>query len=219
MVISHVYLTFDDVIFPTSCLSRYFNTKEQEFLFPATIRDDLLQLDEVIYTFICKHMITTHFRILTRANKNWLFAALRWLPQTRRLVLWCYVIPFFCQQMGKVEKIKEILSIDRDEGMTPKVILGISNNADDLDDLLTTTDCLRQMIKFRSILFIRRPDVPALLYQWEKITELFISLLDEPHLVYRCHFQPIDEDGTKSVNASGNLRSSIASAALDTIIE
>lgn len=184
----HVILNFDDVVFPTTLLLPFYRPDTGDFLLPAPLQEPLDQLDRLLHRVVQKHMDHARFRLLTRASPAWVQACLKLLPRVQRYVEWRYLEVLTDEDTTRQRQMRSILSKDRRYDMY--VFLGY-----DVDEEVAWPESLRQQanIRWRVLLFVRKPSMVSLLYEWHKVEGLFSQFLTSNEPVVRQHFVVQDD--------------------------
>lgn len=184
----HALLNFDDVLFPTTELTRFFQHHRGEFALPQPVQDQLESLDRLLHRVISHHLERVRFRVLTRAPATWLQACLRWLPQLRRYVDWKYVQLVSYEDTPRQTQMHQLLLQEPLYGMY--WFLG-----DTVDEDVAIPVSLRQnaALKWRVLQFAHKPTLAALLYEWDHLPSVLQRFLSSKEPVLRQHFVVSDD--------------------------
>lgn len=188
MAVVHVTLNFDDVLFPTTELHRFFHPDHNEFVLPRPYSEQLEVLDRCIHRVLSSHLDYARFRILTRAPSTWLQACWRWLPRLKRYVDWRYVSVVNYEDTTRQRQMHQLLA--QDPLYTMYLFLGYSVEED-----VAFPDNLRQnpALKWRVLVFVQKPTLATLLYEWDRMATIFQNFLTAKETIIRNHFVVQDD--------------------------
>lgn len=169
-----VFIEFDNVIFPSTCLSRQYDYTAGRFnVFTKSELNLLESVDDLIMKLIMKHISTTRFRILTHSSPTWIQQVVAHLPNIRRFIDWNYVQLVYCDNYKFEHKLYQIIS--REPAFDMYHI--ISDNPKHQADLLRVHDYLKLGKKVRSILTLFNPTTEELYDIWDRMGHLLIELM------------------------------------------
>ena len=185
----NVFLDFDDTIFPSHFMSKFYHCNKGLFVPPSLFIEKLQILDRLIANFISKHMSYCRFRIVTHASKRWLAQSLELLPILQRYIEWNYVTIIQCEEkISKQDRLYDIIAREK----STDIYFCCGDSLPDINAVPSIVKKLGLDAKIRSILFIKQPSIESLQIQWEKIHESFIELMkDETKWINR-HFTVIE---------------------------
>lgn len=187
-MVVHVTLNFDDVLFPTTELHRFFHSDQNEFVLPRPYQEQLDVLDRCIHRVLSSHLDYARFRILTRAPSTWLQACWRWLPRLKRYVDWRYVSVVNYEDTTRQRQMHQLLAQEPLYNMY--LFLGYSVEED-----VAWPENLRQnaAVKWRVLVFAQKPSLASLLYEWDRMFTIFNGFLTSKEGVIRNHFVVQDD--------------------------
>lgn len=190
-------IVFEDVLFPSSALVRFFHQDRYEFVLSTSVLDQLRYLDTVIHTFFSQRLDTVRFRILTRSSSSWIQSCIQTMPNLKRYIEWGY-ISFTHYEEGSFPfsslpfKTKEMITKDRKFEMY--VFIGYSDK-DHPSHLLPVQSSL-----FRVLQFIHSPSISSVIFEWERVADIFDGFRLAKDLVLYKHFVLEDMQGTKPID-------------------
>jgi len=181
------FVDFDNTIFPSNELMRYFHNGTCRFEnVPDELRQILLAIDHRVTSFIVHNMFSMRIRIITHAGPYWVRAALRLMPYLQRFVDWGYVGLITCGNDTKYTKFYQIIAQEpvpdmffccgdapHDVEAVPQVIdVMLRSKSGDIDRL--------QVCKVTTCKFIENPSCENILYEWENIQGRFPDWVNDP---------------------------------------
>lgn len=173
------FVLFDDVVFPVSALSKYYNHDRCEFLVSSDIQEQLILLDKHICSFISKHLLTVRFRILSRSTLPWTQACLNLLPNLKRFIEWHYVGLVLFEDVSPWQRTIEL--IQKDRRFENYVLLGYSTHEHFGFGHLGN-------LKMRILQFIQNPSLYSMNCEWERVDNTFQQFQQSQQLIVRNHF-------------------------------
>lgn len=187
-MLAQVIVNFDDVIFPTCALKRFFRHDSCTFDLPAPMQDQLVALDHLIHRWLHKHLDHTRFKLVTRAPHSWVHACLRLMPQVQRYVQWRYLDLVVYDDTTRQLHMHRMLQHDVRYDLY--AFLGY-----EVDEAIAIPDSLKQCahVYWRMLVFVRKPTLAALLFEWGHMEAVFGSFLTDRAIVLRNHFVVADD--------------------------
>lgn len=184
-----VFLDFDDTIFPSSTMTRFFDQKSGTFNPPKPVIEHILELDSLVTGFVAERMTYCRFRIVSHATSAWIQQALRYMPVLSRFVEWNYVSVIPCENFTKYSKIYTILS--RETSVDLYFCCGDSSH--DVESVPQAVQQLNMQARTRSVLFVRKPTLSNLEYEWKLMPSMLDEMLRAPEIHVARHFVVTDD--------------------------
>lgn len=181
----HVAFNFDDVLFPVSVVSKFFSAEKDEFVVPQPVRDQIHQLDTMIANFIANNLVNTRFRVLTHSQPVWIYKCLALMPILLRFVKWRYVDLVFYEGTTRHACLNDLLA--RDNPYEMYLFAGYS-----LDEETAIPESILSCL-LRFLVFVRKPTLGTMLYEWERMPVIFNGFLTRKDPVIRNHFVVSDD--------------------------
>jgi hypothetical protein len=180
------FIDFDDTIFPSTFMTKFFNKEQGVFLPlpPKPVIDHLAAIDRLVTNFIIRHMVYCRFRIITHAGLGWIYQALQFMPVLHTVVAWNYIQIIPCENFTKFSKLHDIVSKEQ----SGDIYFCCGDSPHDVESLPEVINKLHIATKLRSILFVRKPDLSALQFQWERLHDIFMEMIKAREPTITRHF-------------------------------
>jgi len=185
----HAFLDFDDTLFPSSFMTKFFNRKTGLFTPPLPVLDHITHIDTHISEFIGLHMAYCRFRILTHATIDWIYSAIRLMPKLKRFIDWNYISVITCNQHTKQHTLSGIVNRETDVDL----YFCVGDSAHDVESLPGMLAQVKKDFKYRSILLVKNPSLSVLEFEWGSIPALFLTLLTVEQQIVQRHFLVSDD--------------------------
>lgn len=186
----NVFLDFDDTLFPSNFMSAFYHSDKCMFVPPELILKKIHKMDKLISNFIIKHISYCRFRIVTHASKRWIYQALEMMPILQRYIEWHYVTIISCEaQITKEDTLYDIISREKSTDM----YFCCGDSKPDVTAVPNIVKHLGLKVKLRTLLFVTKPSIEKLQFQWEKIHELFLDLVKDEQIEIHRHFVTTDD--------------------------
>jgi len=183
------FIDFDDTIFASSLMTKFFNKKQGVFVPPKPVVDRISAIDRLVTDFILRHMSYCRFRIVTHASTDWIYQALRFMPTLNRFVTWNYVQVIPCENFTKFSKIYDIISREK----SGDLYFCCGDSPHDVEAVPAVVKRLNIVCRTRSVLFVRNPSLESLQFQWERMPGIFNELIKAPEDHIGRHFVVTDD--------------------------
>ncbi len=159
------FIDFDNTLFPSFRLTRYFRESEQRFVgLPLLDVDHLLRIDHTICNSLVQRMSFCKHIILTRSSASWIRAALTLLPTLRRFVAWKYV------DIIHYDNLAEIVVRIIGQSLVEYDVYFICSDSEDeinvIHTVQTKTPCM-------SVKFVSFPTPSEIEHQWSWFESAF----------------------------------------------